>query len=41
MRRVKRIKKREFTYPLSGHLPLWARLNADIDDETLDPIINR
>ncbi|MFQ5716988.1 MAG: endonuclease, partial [Nitrospinales bacterium] len=36
----RRLGKRKFTYQLSDHLPLWAQLNTDTDDETLDQIIN-
>ena len=35
------ITKRQFTYQLSDHLPLWAQLDTDIDDERLDQILNR
>ena len=34
------LTKDKFTYQLSDHLPLWAQLNTDIDDEQLDQIIN-
>jgi len=33
--------KSQFTYQLSDHLPLWAQLDTDIDDERLDQILNR
>ena len=32
--------KSQFTYQLSDHLPLWAQLDTDIDDEKLDQILN-
>ncbi|MFC1564263.1 endonuclease/exonuclease/phosphatase family protein [candidate division KSB1 bacterium] len=32
--------KREFTYQLSDHLPLWIQMNVDTIDEKLDQIIN-
>jgi endonuclease/exonuclease/phosphatase family metal-dependent hydrolase len=32
--------KTQFTYQLSDHLPLWAQLDTDIDDERLDQILN-
>jgi hypothetical protein len=32
--------KDEFTYQISDHLPLWAQLDTDIDDERLDQILN-
>jgi endonuclease/exonuclease/phosphatase family metal-dependent hydrolase len=36
-----RLDKTKFTYQLSDHLPLWAQLDTDIDDERLDQILNR
>ena len=32
--------KKQFTYQLSDHLPLWVQLDTDIDDERLDQILN-
>jgi hypothetical protein len=32
--------KKQFTFQLSDHLPLWAQLDTDIDDERLDQILN-
>ena len=34
------LTKREFTYQLSDHLPLWVQLNVDTEDEELDQIIS-
>lgn len=34
------LSKKEFTYQLSDHLPLWVQLDTDIDDERLDQILN-
>ena len=31
--------KREFTYQLSDHLPLWVQLDTWTDDEELDQLI--
>jgi len=33
--------KREFTYQMSDHLPLWVQLRTDVEDERLDQILNR
>ncbi|UTW63445.1 endonuclease/exonuclease/phosphatase family protein [bacterium SCSIO 12741] len=33
--------KREFTYELSDHLPLWVQLDVDVSDERLEQIIER
>jgi len=35
------LTKKEFTYQLSDHLPLWVQLDTDIDDERLDQILNQ
>jgi len=35
------LTKSQFTYQLSDHLPLWAQLDTDIDDERLDQVLNR
>jgi endonuclease/exonuclease/phosphatase family metal-dependent hydrolase len=35
------IDKRDFTYQLSDHLPLWIQVNTDLEDERLDQILNR
>lgn len=35
-----KLSKKQFTYQLSDHLPLWAQLDTDIDDEKLDQILN-
>ena len=37
----KTMTKSRFTYQLSDHLPLWAQLKTDVDDERLDQILNR
>jgi endonuclease/exonuclease/phosphatase family metal-dependent hydrolase len=36
----KRMDKREFTYELSDHLPVWVEINTDNDDEVLDQVVN-
>jgi endonuclease/exonuclease/phosphatase family metal-dependent hydrolase len=33
------MKKQEFTYQLSDHLPLWLQVNTDIDGQKLEQII--
>ena len=33
--------KREFTYELSDHLPLWAQIDVDNDEEVIDQILNQ
>lgn len=33
--------KRDFTYQMSDHLPLWVQLDTQIEDEHLDQILNR
>ena len=33
--------KRQFTYQLSDHLPLWVQLDVDNDEEVVDQILNR
>ena len=33
--------KRDFTYQMSDHLPLWAQMNIRVDEEQLDQILNR
>ncbi len=35
------LSKRDFTYQLSDHLPLWVQLDVDVEDERLDQILNR
>jgi hypothetical protein len=30
--------KRQFTYELSDHLPLWVQINTDIDEFRLEQI---
>jgi len=35
------ITKHDFTYQLSDHLPLWAQLDIDLDEEKLDQILNQ
>lgn len=35
------LNKRDFTYQLSDHLPLWVQLDVDLEDEKLDQILNR
>lgn len=35
----KNLSKSKFTYQLSDHLPLWAQLNVDVEDEKLDQLI--
>jgi len=35
------LDKKEFTYQLSDHLPLWVQLDTWTDDEELDQMINR
>ena len=32
--------KREFTYELSDHLPVWVEINTDNDGEVLDQVVN-
>jgi len=34
-----RMSKRDFTYQLSDHLPLWVQLDVDTDNERLDSIL--
>ncbi len=31
-----RMTKREFTYELSDHLPLWAQVRTDVESERVD-----
>lgn len=33
--------KTEFTYELSDHLPLWAQIDVDNDEEVIDQILNQ
>jgi hypothetical protein len=33
------MSKREFTYELSDHLPLWVQLNIDTEAEQLNQLI--
>ena len=35
-----RMTKRQFTYELSDHLPLWIQVSCDTEDEELDQILN-
>jgi endonuclease/exonuclease/phosphatase family metal-dependent hydrolase len=35
------LTKRDFTFQLSDHLPLWIMLDTDIEEEELDQILNR
>lgn len=35
------MKKLDFTYQMSDHLPLWIQINTDIDGEILDQIIRQ
>ncbi len=35
------LTKREFTYELSDHLPLWAQINTDVEAERLDQLLAR
>ena len=37
----KDLTKTKFTYELSDHLPLWAQLNVDVEEEQLDQLISR
>ena len=37
----KGLTRTEFTFELSDHLPLWAQLNVDVEDEQLDQLISR
>mgnify|MGYP001591023797 CR=1 FL=1 len=34
-----RMSKGEFTYQLSDHLPLWAQLDVDVEEERIDQLI--
>ena len=36
----RRMTKREFTYELSDHLPVWVEINTDNDGEVLDQVVN-
>jgi endonuclease/exonuclease/phosphatase family metal-dependent hydrolase len=35
------LSKREFTYQLSDHLPLWIQVKTELTDERLDQILNQ
>jgi len=37
----KGLTKTGFTFEMSRHLPLWAQLNVDVEDEQLDQLISR
>jgi endonuclease/exonuclease/phosphatase family metal-dependent hydrolase len=37
----KGLTKTRFTFEMSDHLPLWAQLNVDVEDEQLDQLISR
>ena len=37
----KGLTKTGFTFEMSDHLPLWAQLNVDVEDEQLDQLISR
>ena len=36
-----RMTKKEFTYQLSDHLPLWIEVDVDLERERLDQMLNR
>jgi len=36
----KGLTKTQFTFEMSDHLPLWAQLNVDVEDEQLDQLIS-
>jgi hypothetical protein len=36
-----KLTKTEFSFEMSDHLPLWAQLNVDVEDEQLDQLISR